>query len=388
MGIVRSFRNRFFSGATGALMLVWGCGATISGSQAPAPNAVPMAEQVFKNVQILRGIPVDQFMGTMGFLSASLGLNCTDCHVDESGSNWDRYADDNDLKRTSRRMMAMVQMINKASFGGQPVVTCNTCHRGFRKPNVMPSLNQLYGSPGPDEPGDPFVAAAVGPVKDSPEALLDRHVAAVGGTQRLAALTGISAKGTYIAFDDAERSPVELWTTANGRRTVLAHVPAGDSYWTYDGTDGWIAGPPTDRPMPIIAVTGQELEGLATEIDVFFPTRLKQRLRNLRVGIPAVLEDDTEVNLVQGQTAGGTVVTLCFDAETGLLRRLVRYAQSPVGRLVTRVDYTEYKEVAGGVRVPSKWTTAWLSGRTHYELTEIVANAPIDGARFTKPTLK
>ena len=32
----------------------------------------PVAEDVFKNVQVLKGIPVNQFMETMGVFSASL----------------------------------------------------------------------------------------------------------------------------------------------------------------------------------------------------------------------------------------------------------------------------------------------------------------------------
>src|SRR3954452_14497445 len=98
--------------------------------QAAQVQKPPMAEEVFKNVQILKGIPVDEFMGTMGFFAAATGLNCTDCHVDESGGNWAKYADDNDLKRTTRRMMQMVSALNRSSFGGRQMVTCNTCHRG------------------------------------------------------------------------------------------------------------------------------------------------------------------------------------------------------------------------------------------------------------------
>src|SRR3954470_416243 len=90
--------------------------------QAAQVQKPPMAEEVFKNVQILKGIPVDQFMGTMGFFSASLGLNCTDCHVDESGGNWARYADDNPKKQMARRMMQMVTALNRTSFGGRQVV--------------------------------------------------------------------------------------------------------------------------------------------------------------------------------------------------------------------------------------------------------------------------
>ena len=40
-----------------------------------------MAEQVFKNIQVLKGIPVNDFMGTMGVFSAALGMSCEDCHA-------------------------------------------------------------------------------------------------------------------------------------------------------------------------------------------------------------------------------------------------------------------------------------------------------------------
>ena len=123
------------------LMLALAC-AGITAAQAPAPQRPPMAEEVFKNIQVLKGIPVDEFMGTMGFYSASLGLNCTDCHVEESGGSWARYADDNRLKQMARVMTVMVNTINKTNFCGRQVVTCNTCHRGSSKPNVMPSQSE------------------------------------------------------------------------------------------------------------------------------------------------------------------------------------------------------------------------------------------------------
>ena len=93
-----------------------------------------------------------------------------------------------------------------------------------------------------------------------------------------------------------------------------------------------------------------------------------------------------EVIQVQGDIPGGGVATLCFDAETGLLVRLVRYTDSPVGRLVTRTDYHEYREVAG-VKLPSRWTVRWLSGRSAFELTDVQPNAQIPPARFLRPAL-
>ena len=75
-----------------------------------------MAEDVFKNIQVLKGIPVNQFMETMGFFSAALGYNCTNCHGNEVLGNWDRYADDIPVKQTARRMVQVVNTINKTLF--------------------------------------------------------------------------------------------------------------------------------------------------------------------------------------------------------------------------------------------------------------------------------
>ena len=66
-----------------------------------------MAEDVFKNVQVLKGIPVKEFMNTMGFFSAATNLNCIDCHSPQSES-LEGYAIDTPRKQTTRRMIAMV----------------------------------------------------------------------------------------------------------------------------------------------------------------------------------------------------------------------------------------------------------------------------------------
>ena len=70
-------------GAIGFAALLWG----VVSAQTPAERP-QLAEEVFKNVQVLRGIPVKEFMGTMGMFSASLGLNCTD----RSGITRGRFA--------------------------------------------------------------------------------------------------------------------------------------------------------------------------------------------------------------------------------------------------------------------------------------------------------
>jgi hypothetical protein len=347
---------------------------------AQAPERPPLAEEVFKNIQILRGLPVDQFMATMGFFSASTGLNCTDCHVASSGGDWAGYAEDNARKQTARRMMLMVDNINRANFGGRQLVTCNTCHRGTSPPNIMPSLTQLYAELPPLEPGEPFTQA---PRQPQPGEILGKYLTAVGGVQRLTAFRSFAAKGTYRGFDEAEKSPLEIVANAMGQRTSVVRTPSGTTTTTLDGRAAWIAAPLIERPVPVMPLTGQELEGLKLEARVFFPRDLEQQLSNWRVGFPTTI-DDREVIPVQGDMPGGGVATLSFDSETGLLTRLVRFGPSPVGRLVTRVDYADYREVAG-VKIPFRWTLVWLSGRSVYELIDVQPNAAIDPSRFTPP---
>lgn len=99
-------------------------------AQTAAPQKELMAEDVFKNIKVLRGIPVNQFMETMGFFSAALGYNCTNCHGNDVLGNWAKYADDIPVKNTARRMVNIVNTINKQLFNGRQAVTCYTCHRG------------------------------------------------------------------------------------------------------------------------------------------------------------------------------------------------------------------------------------------------------------------
>jgi len=137
-----------------ALSLARSQGAPQQGTQAPPAEKPVMSEEYFKNIQILRGIPVDEFMDTMGMFSAATGMNCVDCHVSDAGGNWAKYADDTDYKQRTRMMIVMVNALNQSSFGGRSKVTCFTCHRGLKSPAVIPSLDLQYGDPAPVDPDE------------------------------------------------------------------------------------------------------------------------------------------------------------------------------------------------------------------------------------------
>jgi photosynthetic reaction center cytochrome c subunit len=344
-----------------------------------SPGQKPeLAEQVFKNVQILKGIPVDEFMATMGFFSASLGETCTDCHSAESGGNWAKYADDNPRKNKARGMLAMMNAINKTYFGGKREITCYSCHRGVERPDVTPSLAELYGPPVLKEADEMREPAAAGVSADK---ILARYIQALGGPQRLQDLTSFAAQGTYQGYQD-EKHPVDVFAKAPNQLSTVVHTPAGDSATTYDGRTGWIAGPATERPVALLELTGSDLAGAKLDAALSFPAQIQQALNQWRAG-PSSTIDGHDVQMVQGTGDGRTPVNLYFDSKSGLLVRLVRYTDSPVGLNPTQIDYADYREVAG-VRMPFRVTVTWLDGKSITELSEVRPNVPIDPAKFKR----
>jgi photosynthetic reaction center cytochrome c subunit len=366
----------------GALAAATACllGGAFAYGQAGPEQRPLLAEEVFKNIQVLRGIPADEFMGTMGFKAASTGLNCTDCHTGD-GSSWDTYADDSSpRKQTARKMFLMMNTINQTFFEGRRVLTCYSCHNGGDRPKVTPNLAAQYGAPLPDEPEDALEQATGAP---SPDQVLNKYIQAVGGAQRVASLTSFVAKGTSAGFGpEEEKRPVEIFAKAGGQLTTIVHTLDGDSTRTYDGRAAWISAP--HRPIPVLGLTGDDLAGAKLEADLAFPARIKQALSEWRVGFPFTIED-RDVVIVQGTTsAGRPPVKLFFDAESGLLVRMMRYTDSPVGRIPTQIDYADYRTVSG-VKLPFRWVVTWTDGRETFELNEVQANAAIDSAKFAKP---
>jgi hypothetical protein len=93
------------------------------------------AEQVYKNVQIFKGVPASRLLKAMNFFQASLGVECAHCHVEGAFDSDDKAA-----KQTARRMIRMVgsagNFLKEKSVDG--TVTCFTCHRGQVKPQIIP----------------------------------------------------------------------------------------------------------------------------------------------------------------------------------------------------------------------------------------------------------
>ena len=385
---------------TAATFVVLGIAVTNS-AVAQQPQ---LSDQVFKNIQALKGIPVDDFLETMGVMSAALQFDCSDCHVG-AGTDTVDWAADTPRKRTARRMVNMVTTINKDNFGGRQLVTCWTCHRNRDRPLVTPTMDVIYGMP-PFEPDDILVTVPGMPSADS---ILDKYIQASGGAQRLAGLTSFVGKGTSVGFGGfGGGGDVELVAKAPDKRATIilfkAETGRGDQIRTYDGRAGWVR-----TPLNVLGeyqLNGGDLDGARFDAQLSFPGQIKQVLTNLKSGpstsitdLPApasqsALQQDLtlgqthSVDVVQGTGPRNLLVTLYFDRQTGLLLRELRYGNSPIGRVPTQIDFADYRDV-NGIKLPFRITYAWLDGRDSIVLNDIKTNVPVDDAKFGKPaTLK
>jgi len=366
------------------LLLVLGpcLAARAPAGQTGAPQKPLTAEDVFKNVQDLKGIPVNQFMEAMGFFSAALGYNCTNCHGTEVLGNWAKYADETPEKRVARRMIQNVNIINRTLFGGRQAVTCYTCHRGSPTPKTVPSLLEQYSAPPEDDPNDVEPSPRASKTQSVDE-ILNRYMQALGGAKSLGALTSVVAKGSYEGFDSYHgKVAVEVYAKATGERSVIAHTQNGDSVTTYNGRDAWIMGP--DKPVSVLQLaSGGDLDGVKLDSILAFPGGLKQALSQPRTGFPTTTIGDHPVDVVQA-LAGSSRVKLFFDKQTGLLSRVVLFHNTIVGPVPTQIDYSDYREVAG-VKMPFQWRLTWMDGQSTYTLDDVRPNVAIDPGKFAKP---
>jgi photosynthetic reaction center cytochrome c subunit len=121
------------------------------------------AEQVFKNIKVLKGITAAQLVTKMDKdYAEALSWNCTNCHRLANQGNF--ASDTSNDKVRARFMQQMQNDINTVTLPklyprDTPKVTCATCHRGYNEPPPAQYLLPERGKPG----GVPFPPARGNP---------------------------------------------------------------------------------------------------------------------------------------------------------------------------------------------------------------------------------
>ncbi len=344
-------------------------------ADAPTPPASATqdpakAEGRFKNIKAFKGYPADDVFPAMQFMSAALGVDCEYCHVDHEPDS-----DDKKEKGIARKMITMTLAINQNNFDGHVEVTCMSCHRGVTRPVAIPVIAETETET-ETEAGSAAPKAAELPAVS---AVLDKYTQATGGADALAKITSRVQKGKLTGFGPAPLS-VDVMAKAPDKRVTIVKTPKGENITAFDGQHGWSFN--TGRPARDMSPA--ESEAARLDAAVLFPSDLERLFKEFKVASVDTIDGKAAVKVV-ATGEGRPSADLWFDVQSGLIVRLVRYADTPVGRNPTQIDYADFR-AADGVKIPFRWTVARPSGRFTVQLDDSKQNAPVDEKSFEKPS--
>jgi hypothetical protein len=325
-------------------------------------QAQQTAEQRFKNIRIFKNLPATQLDPTMAFISGSLGVRCSYCHVP---NQFDK--DDKPTKLAARRMIQMVFDINKGSFNGEGAVSCYTCHRGKPAPVSVPAVGQNLWEPAP--------TSATPETLPTVKQVLDRYVQATGGAEALTKITTRIAKGSRIGADGVlvpeevwQKAPDKLLTVTSYPQVVFSNGFNGTVAWGHSSREG-----ATPLPDQLLAQIKRDA--------VFYKELKTEQLYSSLTLLGRTSVRDADAYVVQAKPADGPVEKLFFDVKTGLLVRRYTESDTALGKLPLQTDYEDYRDVDG---VKQPFLIHWsFPGRVWgRKIDEIKQNVPLDDAKF------
>lgn len=357
------------------LLVLFSTTGVLAGGQTepvkPTASKIKMAEEAYKNVQSLKGIPADQVVPSMQFITYSLGVECSFCHVEGAFEK-----DDKKPKQIARKMIQMMFAINHENFEGKREVTCYSCHRGSSHPLATPIIAEAVAQSAAEEVLDDDGAGSAS--VPTAEQIFTKYVDALGGASAIGKLSTRVEKGTISL--GGRQLPIDIFSKTPGRRMTIIHLPNGDNITAYDGTSGWTSAP----GRPVLDIPAPEATSARLEGDLQLPVRFKELAGDLKTAKPEKI-GDRDVYVVSSLNAGEPMVKFYFDESSGLLLRIVRYVDSPLGRNPTQIDYSDYRN-EGDVKMPFQRTIARPGTRFTIQIEQARNNVAVDDTKFAKPS--
>jgi photosynthetic reaction center cytochrome c subunit len=338
------------------------------GPQAPPAPFLPgqTAGQYYKNVTVMKDMPAADLIPAMQYFRDALGTNCGYCHAT------DFSADDKEPKKTARMMISMVLKINADNFKGGHNVECFSCHQGSTDVATAAPVPELGMKPPVLLTEEPKPAQGL-PTSDD---LVAKYMQAVGGN--ISSLTTRIAKGTVEAGPN--RVGYEQTFKAPNKAYIVTHADQGDAVQGYDGTTVWAQNPRfVQEIVGPAAINPKRLADFYRTLDLKKSYTAFRRVTKDKIG-------NTDVYWMIAQAADGSGNDrLYFDANSGLLVRVVQRTATQFGPNPTQYDFSDYRD-AGGVKVPFEVRVGAPNAIALWHFTDIKFNTPVDDSIFAKPT--
>lgn len=325
---------------------------------------VETAGQHFKNIKVLNEMPADQLGKVMNIFSASLGVNCNFCHIEN-----DFAKDGKEEKETARQMIKMNLELNKNYFDNRPEISCNTCHNGKTHPQSLPNLNPVAAVE--ERPKQPEKKPTI-------DEILDKYTKALGGQENLAKISSRTIKASRVEPDGKTVETEDIWQKG-GKLLISTAYPKTVVSESYDGTTAWKRAGAND-----IVLKSDEAEQIKRNAQLLAAADLKTVYQKLDFRFVDKI-DGKEVYLVTGTLADNSRERLYFDAQTGLLVRRVALTPTVLGNFQYQVDFADYKDF-GGTMLPTTIRYAMPNISWTRKITDVKNNAAINDAKFNAAT--
>ena len=354
------------------LFLLAGGLIVIRGGHAQQQQGDKPAEQAFKNIQVLKGMPSSQLGAVMDYISSALGVQCNFCHVPQA---FDK--DDKPTKITARKMMLMQFALNKDNkdlFGATGGVTCYTCHRGQTTPQTTPMLPMSMPA------GGEMGAAKAATDLPTVDAVLAKYMQAIGGEAAYRKIHSRSMKGMQVVSDGTQ-IPFETYEAAPDKLVTIMTTPRqGVMMNGYNGKVGWAKNQRGQREL-----TGAQLAAIKRSADFYGDIKLKEQYPGLEV-VDREKAGDRDAIVLASQASPTRIEKLYFDAQTGLLIRFQTLIQTPIGAVPDQFDFEDYRDV-DGIKIPFTIRHSPVEARDGWtrKYTEIKQNVDVDEAKFNPP---
>ena len=324
---------------------------------------VETAGQKFKNIKVLNDMPAEQMGKVMNLMSASLGVNCNFCHVEN-----DFAKDGKEEKEAARQMITMTLALNKNYFDNRPEISCNTCHNGKTHPQSVPNLNAVSAAT-EERPKQPATKPMI-------DAILEKYTQAVGGKENLAKINSRVVTASRVE-PNGKIEAEEIWQKGD-KILIVTKYPQAVVTEAYDGANAWKRADARE-----IVLKTDEAEQIKRNAQFFAFDDLKTIYPKIEYRFTDKI-DGREVYLVTATTGENLRERLYFDAANGLLVRRVSSVPTVLGIFQYQVDYSDYKDF-GGVKLPA--TVRYASPNVSWtrKITEVKNNAVVDDAKFNQP---
>lgn len=213
-----------------------------------------------------------------------------------------------------------------------------------------------------------FMALAFG--ASAAENPIDRWAGAVGGRDKLAALTSIYREAT-LEFGPY-KGTLKVWHTADGKYRKEEQIATMSSIETFDGREGFVQQgeepPHKMTPAEVATAASKRFANSNALFFVFFPER--------RRGTVAIEGNDTVVL----KPEGGIEWRVVLDPEKGLPKNMIH---TEGGQTVT-VTFKDYETVDGYTFEKELWRAAGNAGQSaKIRFTKTVVNVDTSGVRFS-----